>query len=137
MTKTIRDALIETIVAMGVQPAVAAGEMLPLAVGILATVLGTALGLVTGYFRGAVDDVLSRIIEAFLALPVIIMGLLVVVALGPSRITLILTIGVLFAPIISRTVRAGNAGFAIRKKLTDPTWPIGAKSRTGLTGDGW
>ena len=60
----------------------------------------------TGYFRGPVDDVLSRIIEAFLALPVIIMGLLVAVALGPSRTTLILTIGVLFAPIISRTVRA-------------------------------
>jgi peptide/nickel transport system permease protein len=73
---------------------------------ILATVLGTALGLVTGYFRGAVDDVLSRIIEAFLALPVIIMGLLVAVALGPSKTTLILTIGILFAPVISRTVRA-------------------------------
>jgi peptide/nickel transport system permease protein len=73
---------------------------------ILATVLGTALGLVTGYFRGAVDDVLSRIIEAFLALPVIIMGLLITVALGPSRTTLILIIGFLFAPIISRTVRA-------------------------------
>ena len=73
---------------------------------ILATVLGTALGLVTGYFRGIVDDVLSRIIEAFLALPVIIMGLLVAVALGPSKTTLILTIGILFAPIISRTVRA-------------------------------
>lgn len=73
---------------------------------ILATVLGTALGLVTGYFRGVVDDVLSRIIEAFLALPVIIMGLLVAVALGPSKTTLIITIGVLFAPVISRTVRA-------------------------------
>jgi peptide/nickel transport system permease protein len=73
---------------------------------ILATVLGTALGLVTGYFRGTVDDVLSRIIEAFLALPVIIMGLLVAVSLGPSKTTLIITIGVLFAPIISRTVRA-------------------------------
>jgi peptide/nickel transport system permease protein len=73
---------------------------------ILATVLGTALGLVTGYFRGAIDDILSRIIEAFLALPVIIMGLLVVVAVGPSKTALILTIGILFAPIISRTVRA-------------------------------
>jgi peptide/nickel transport system permease protein len=73
---------------------------------ILATVLGTALGLVTGYFRGAVDDVLSRIIEAFLSLPVIIMGLLIAVAVGPSKTTLIITIGVLFAPVISRTVRA-------------------------------
>jgi peptide/nickel transport system permease protein len=73
---------------------------------ILATVLGTALGLITGYFRGIVDDVLSRIIEAFLALPVIIMGLLVAVALGPSKTTLIITIGILFTPIVSRTVRA-------------------------------
>jgi peptide/nickel transport system permease protein len=73
---------------------------------ILATVLGTALGLVTGFFRGVVDEVLSRIIEAFLALPVIIMGLLIAVSVGPSRTTLILTIGILFAPIISRTVRA-------------------------------
>jgi peptide/nickel transport system permease protein len=73
---------------------------------ILATVLGTALGLVTGYFRGTVDDVLSRIIEALLSLPVIIMGLLVATAINPSRTMLIITIGVLFAPIISRTVRA-------------------------------
>jgi peptide/nickel transport system permease protein len=77
----------------------------PLAV-ILATVMGTALGLVTGYFRGAVDDVLSRIIEALLALPVLITALLIAVSLGPSKTTLIITIGVLFAPIISRTVRA-------------------------------
>src|ERR671922_1103215 len=77
---------------------------------ILATIVGTALGLVTGYFRGAVDDVLSRIIEAFLALPVIIMGLLVAVALGPSKTTLILTIGILYSPIISRTVRAAMLG---------------------------
>ena len=47
-----------------------------------------ALGLVTGYFRGAVDDVLSRIIEAVLALPTIIMGLLVMVALGSAVYTL-------------------------------------------------
>jgi peptide/nickel transport system permease protein len=77
----------------------------PLAV-ILATVVGTALGLVTGYFRGVIDDSLSRIIEAILALPTIIMGLLVAVSLGPSKTTLIITIGILFAPIISRTVRA-------------------------------
>lgn len=77
----------------------------PLAV-ILATVVGTALGLVTGYFRGIIDDALSRVIEAILALPTIIMGLLVAVALGPSKTTLIITIGILFAPIISRTVRA-------------------------------
>lgn len=73
---------------------------------LLGTVLGTALGLVTGYFRGIVDDVLSRIIDAFLALPVVIVGLLAIVALGPSKLTLILVVGILFTPIIARTVRA-------------------------------
>jgi peptide/nickel transport system permease protein len=77
----------------------------PLAV-ILATVVGTALGLVTGYFRGFVDDALSRFIEAILSLPTVIMGLLIAVSLGGGKTTLILTIGILFAPIISRTVRA-------------------------------
>ena len=38
---------------------------------LLGTVWGTALGLVMGYFRGAVDDVLGRVVEAFLALPLI------------------------------------------------------------------
>ena len=73
---------------------------------LLATVMGTALGLVTGYFRGAVDDILSRVIDAFLALPVVIVGLLAIVALGPSKLTLILVVGVLFTPIIARSVRA-------------------------------
>ena len=73
---------------------------------LLATVLGTALGLVTGYFRGAIDDILSRVVDAFLALPVVIVGLLAIVALGPSKLTLILVVGVLFTPIIARSVRA-------------------------------
>jgi peptide/nickel transport system permease protein len=73
---------------------------------LLGTVLGTALGLVTGYFRGLVDDVLSRVIDAFLALPVVIVGLLAIVALGPSKLTVIMVIGIVFAPIIARTVRA-------------------------------
>jgi peptide/nickel transport system permease protein len=73
---------------------------------LLGTALGTVLGLLTGYFRGAVDDVLSRIIDAFLALPVVIVGLLAIVALGPSNVTVIFVIGLVFAPVIARTVRA-------------------------------
>jgi peptide/nickel transport system permease protein len=73
---------------------------------ILGTVLGTILGLVTGYFRGPVDEVLSRLIEAVLVLPVVVTALLVVAALGPSDQTLTVAIGLIFAPVISRTVRA-------------------------------
>ncbi len=73
---------------------------------LLGTVLGSVLGLITGFYRGWVDDVLSRVIDAVLALPLVIIGLLVLVALGPSTINVILVIGIVFAPFISRTVRA-------------------------------
>lgn len=73
---------------------------------LLGTVLGTVLGLVTGFYRGWVDDVLSRIVDAVLALPLVIIGLLVLVALGPSTLNVILVIGIVFAPFVSRTVRA-------------------------------
>jgi peptide/nickel transport system permease protein len=77
----------------------------PLA-ALLGTVLGTALGLVTGYYRGLTDDVIMRVVDAFLAIPVVILGLLALTALGPSRLTVILVIGIVFTPIIARTVRA-------------------------------
>ena len=49
-------------------------------------VLGTALGLVMGYFRGAVDDIIGRFVEAFLALPLVVTGILGVIALGASEL---------------------------------------------------
>jgi peptide/nickel transport system permease protein len=77
----------------------------PLATAV-GTVLGTAIGLVMGYFRGPVDDVIGRFVEAFLALPLVVTGILGVVALGPSNGTLIIVIGIVFTPLIARTVRA-------------------------------
>ena len=73
---------------------------------LLGTFCGTAIGLVAGYNRGWVDEVIGRIIEAFLALPLIIVALIALVALGPSTSTVIAVIGISFTPIIARTVRA-------------------------------
>ena len=74
---------------------------------LIGTVLGTALGLLTGYLRGVVDDTVSRIVDAVLSLPLIVTAILIVTAVGSSgRWVVILTIGLIFAPVISRTVRA-------------------------------
>ena len=73
---------------------------------LLGTVLGTALGLAMGYFGGAFDLIVSRFVEALLALPAVILAFLFIVALGPSTITLIIVIGFIFTPLIARTVRA-------------------------------
>jgi peptide/nickel transport system permease protein len=74
---------------------------------LLGTVLGTALGLLTGYLRGVVDDGVSRIVDAVLSLPLIVTAILIVTAVGSTgRWVVIITIGLIFAPVISRTVRA-------------------------------
>jgi peptide/nickel transport system permease protein len=73
---------------------------------ILSTILGTALGLAMGYFGGIVDEVLSRLVDAVLALPTVIVALLALTALGTSTVTVLFVIGFTFAPIIARTVRA-------------------------------
>jgi peptide/nickel transport system permease protein len=83
--------------------------MAPLAT-LLGTILGTAIGLATGYYRGLADEATMRLVDALLSVPVIITALLAIVALGPSRITIILVIALVFGMIIAKTVRAAVLG---------------------------
>ena len=76
----------------------------PLAV-IISTLLGTAFGLVMGYFRGLVDESIARVLEAFLALPLILISVTAITAIGRSNLVIILVIAVVFTPLIARTVR--------------------------------
>ena len=77
----------------------------PLA-ALLGVTAGSILGLIMGYYRGIVDDLVSRVVEAFLSLPVILVALLTLVVLGTSTAVVILVVGILFTPIVARTVRA-------------------------------
>jgi len=93
---------------------VLAGSKDTLEVAPLATLLGiaggTTVGLITGYFLGFVDETISRVVDAVLALPLIVIAVTALVALGSSKVTLIIVIGVVFTPIVSRTVRATVLG---------------------------
>lgn len=73
---------------------------------LLAVVAGTSVGLTIGYFRGLLDDVVSRLIETLLSLPGIVLTVTIIVALGPSPLTLTLVVAFAFTPLIARTVRA-------------------------------
>jgi peptide/nickel transport system permease protein len=73
---------------------------------VLGTVLGTALGLCIGYLRGVLDDVVSRVIEALQALPLVIVALMALAAVGTSNAAVVLVIGFVFTPLIARTVRS-------------------------------
>ena len=67
---------------------------------------GIAFGLVTGYFGGLVDDVIGRITDALLALPLIVVAFTAISALGTSTYTLVVVIGLAFIPVVGRSVRA-------------------------------
>lgn len=71
----------------------------------VATIVGSMLGLIMGYVRGVADEAISRVIEALLSIPVILIGLLIISLLGASKPVVIFTVAVLFTPIVARTVR--------------------------------
>jgi peptide/nickel transport system permease protein len=80
---------------------------------ILGTVVGTTIGLLTGYFKGKFDLIVMRILDAISALPVLILALLALAAVGgSSEVVTIMIIGFVFSPIIARTVRATVLGEA-------------------------
>lgn len=71
----------------------------------VAFVGGIVLGLVSGYYGGIVDTILSRLLEIWLSFPDILFVIAVVAILGPSLNTVILALGFLSIPAYARIVR--------------------------------
>lgn len=80
-------------------------KIAPLA-AILGVIGGVVLGMFMGYLRGWFDTVASRIVESFLSLPVVLLGLLAVTTLGNSNLVVIGVVATLFIPVVARTVRS-------------------------------
>lgn len=82
------------------------GTRVALEVGIfsvaLGGLLGTAIGVVAGYFGGKVEAALMRLTDVLLAFPDLITGLLVLAVLGPGLEKMILAIGLTIAPRFAR-----------------------------------
>ncbi len=73
---------------------------------LVGTLAGTVLGLVLGYFDGWLDRIVGRFIDALLALPLVIVALTALAALGASNATVVLVIALTFMPMTARPVRA-------------------------------
>ena len=84
-------------------------KVAPLA-ALLGVFFGVIIGTVMGYFGGWLDNVLSRIVEAFLALPGVLVALLAITTLGTDSTVVIGVVAVLFTPIVARTVRSAVLG---------------------------
>ncbi|WP_309066008.1 ABC transporter permease [Microbacterium sp.] len=70
----------------------------------LAAALGVTIGLIGGSSRGIVNLLSMRSIEVVLAFPPIVFALMIVTMVGPGALTLIVTMGILFAPAFARIV---------------------------------
>jgi peptide/nickel transport system permease protein len=73
---------------------------------LLAVMLGLTLGLFAGYFGGFVDEILMRLIDVLLAIPPLLLAMIVLFTLGGSRVHVILVVGFLYIPMVSRVVRS-------------------------------
>lgn len=73
---------------------------------LIGVILGVIVGMLMGYLGGWTDTILSRIVEAFLALPVVLIGLLAITTLGRSNPVVIGVVAALFTPVVARTVRS-------------------------------
>jgi len=77
---------------------------------VLALVWGGIIGLVAGFWRGLTDEIIMRLVDVLLALPIIITSILILSLLGKGTAIIIVTIGALFTPVVSRTIRSAVIG---------------------------
>lgn len=76
----------------------------------IGAVCGTAVGALTGYFGGVVDEILMRVNDALTAFPSVLLALVVISVLGPGKkLNVILALGLVFIPGFARITRTAFA----------------------------
>jgi peptide/nickel transport system permease protein len=81
--------------------------LVSLGVVVISTVLGVILGVAAGFFR-SLDAPISRLLDAMMSFPDILLAIALVAALGPSLTTVILALGITYAPRLARIVRGST-----------------------------
>ncbi len=71
----------------------------------LALIVGTLIGLISGYTGGRTDTVVMRIMDAVLAFPTLVLALAIVAIMGPSLINALIAIAIVSIPSFARLAR--------------------------------
>ncbi|MEP3687990.1 MAG: ABC transporter permease [Sulfitobacter dubius] len=77
-----------------------------LVAGTLTCVIGTALGLVAGYYRGWPDRIISRFVDIWMAFPPVLFAILLIAVLGTGLTSIIIAIVVIDWTRFARVIRA-------------------------------
>lgn len=97
-----RDVFSRVLFAFRVSVSVAVGSVL------LAFGVGVPLGLLAGFSGGWVDMVIMRPIDVLLALPALLLAIALIAILGPSSLIALLSIAIIYVPILSRVIRSST-----------------------------
>ena len=109
-----------------------------LGMAVASTILGVGLGLIIGlaaaYFSGAIDEILMRVADVFMAFPQIVLALLLVAAFGPSVPLIILIVGISHAPRVARVIR-GAAQQIVERDFVKAAEAVGEPRRRIIFGE--
>jgi peptide/nickel transport system permease protein len=96
----------------------------------IAASIGTVLGLIAGFWGGAVDALIMRLVDAQLAFPYILLAILVGAALGPSLLHLVMVLVIASWAIYARVVRGSVLEIRHREFITAARALGATKART-------
>ena len=97
---------------------------------VIALSIGVPLGLIAGYLGGPIDMLLSRITDAMLACPFLILAIALAAFLGPSLGNAMIAIGITTTPIVVRLTRGQVMAVKVEdyveaaRALGNPRWRI-------------
>lgn len=89
---------------------IAFGSRISLSIGFIAVlfglIVGGVLGAVAGFFGGKIDNIIMRLCDIFLAVPMMLMAIVIVAALGASIVNLVIALSISSVPTFARIVRS-------------------------------
>lgn len=80
----------------------------------LETLIGVSLGLIAGYYKGRVDETVMRGLDVLVSIPPLLLAMVIVTTFGINIWNAMLAIGIVYIPMMSRTVR--SSALSIREE---------------------
>jgi len=84
---------------------------------VVALFIGSALGLIGGYKGGWIDEIVMRFLDAMMAIPVILLYLIIVTAIGSSAVNVVIALAIVGVPGIARLVRSMTLDIKTREYI--------------------
>lgn len=101
--------------------------MVGAAVAAISGIAGGVLGLASGFWRGWPDLLLQRLVDALMAVPLLVLALAVIAATGPTRTGVVIALSVAFTPLIVRVSR--SSALTLRESgYVEASWASGASA---------